>query len=98
MATTVMAVILGIILVITIHPGVVGQEKVSLDIYPQTMYMFCVSIYVWKLGWPSSSTAILWPQLFQYSPRYRLRYCKYDMLELGLKYFFTDLSRLKFVL
>jgi Na+/H+-dicarboxylate symporter len=29
MATTVMAVILGIILVITIHPGVVGQEKVS---------------------------------------------------------------------
>ena len=29
MATTVMAVILGIILVITIHPGVVGQEKVG---------------------------------------------------------------------
>jgi hypothetical protein len=31
MATTVLAVILGIILVISIHPGVVGQEKVSLS-------------------------------------------------------------------
>ena len=29
MATTVLAVILGIFLVITIHPGVVGQEKVG---------------------------------------------------------------------
>ncbi len=52
MATTVMAVILGIILVITIHPGVVGQEKVSLDKYPQTIYdMFGVSVYggeVWS--------------------------------------------------
>jgi hypothetical protein len=52
MATTVMAVILGIILVITIHPGVVGQEKVSLDIYPQTMYMFCVSIYCTEAWFP----------------------------------------------
>jgi hypothetical protein len=31
MATTVLAVILGIILVISIHPGVVGQEKVGLS-------------------------------------------------------------------
>ncbi len=33
MATTVLAVILGIILVISIHPGVVGQEKVGLRSY-----------------------------------------------------------------
>ena len=47
MGTTVLAVILGIVLVTTIHPGVSGQEKVKLGI---PLKQFKMSSYLLELG------------------------------------------------
>ena len=49
MSTTVIAVIIGIILVVTIHPGVAGQDKVTLTHKPISVILR-KTIFLWEGG------------------------------------------------
>ena len=54
MTTTVLAVILGIILVVTIHPGVAGQERVGFNIKHGVINAVLFEIHCARNNWSHS--------------------------------------------